>query len=123
MSTTSSTSSTDAERAADFPVDISIQFSEMFVKDLANLTLLFDLVDEFDFQTRWSTLKLLNQLVVNLESMSEEKVLQIPRGVSRLIDLLNDSREVIRNDVSTHFFEVVKILTKLLYSRQNFKTI
>ena len=81
------------------PVDISIQFSEMFIKDLDNLTLLFELIDEFDFQTRWLTLKLLNQLIVNLESLSQEKILQVPRGVSRLIDLLNDSREVIRNDV------------------------
>jgi hypothetical protein len=84
------------------PVDISIQFSEMFIKDLSNLSLLFELIDEFDFQTRYSTLKLLNQIIVNLSSLSQEKILSIPRGVSRLIDLLNDSREVIRNDVTIY---------------------
>ena len=89
---------TGSDGGESIPADIPIQFSEMFVKDLENLTLLFELIDEFDFQTRWSTLKLLNQLIVNLESQSQEKILQIPRGVSRLIDLLNESREVIRND-------------------------
>lgn len=70
----------------------------MFIKDLANLTLLFDLLDEFEFQIRWSSVKLINQLILNQSEQLQEKVLQIPRGVSRLIDLLSDSREIIRND-------------------------
>lgn len=70
----------------------------MFIKDLANLTLLFDLLDEFEFQVRWSSVKLINQLIQNQCEQLQEKVLQIPRGVSRLIDLFNDSREIIRND-------------------------
>lgn len=81
------------------PVDIPTQFTEMFIKDNTNLALLFELLDEFEFQTRYHTLKLLNQLILNLTSILQEKILQIPRGVSRLIDLLSDSREVIRNDV------------------------
>ena len=81
------------------PNDISIQFTEMFIKDNSNLILLFDLLDEFEFQTRWSTVKLLNQIIVNQTQQSQDIILQIPRGVSRLMDLLNDSREIIRNDV------------------------
>ena len=87
-------------RNANDNMTISIQFSEMFVKnDKTNLELLFDLLDEFDFKTRWSSVKLINQLVVNLTQTMQELILQIPRGCSRLIDLLNESREVIRNDV------------------------
>ena len=79
---------------------ISIQFSEMFIKnDKTNLELLFDLLDEFEFKLRWSTVKLVNQLVINLARPMQELILQIPRGCSRLIDLLNESREIIRNDV------------------------
>jgi len=63
----------------------------------------FDLLDEFEFQTRWSTLKLLNVLVNNQTDQLQEIILQIPRGVSRLMDLLNDTREVIRNDVLVFF--------------------
>lgn len=109
MNTSSSGGGSETGGVEDkIPADIPIQFSEMFVKDLENLTLLFDLIDEFDFQTRWSTLKLLNQLIVNLESQSQEKILQIPRGVSRLIDLLNDSREVIRNDAIVLLINLTK---------------
>ncbi len=87
-------------RSANDNITISIQFSEMFVKnDKTNLELLFDLLDEFDFKIRWSSVKLINQLVVNLTQTMQELILQIPRGCSRLIDLLNESREVIRNDV------------------------
>jgi hypothetical protein len=80
------------------PADLAIQFSEMFLKDSANLILLFDLLDEFDFQLRFSTVKLLNSLIVNKTDTLQEAILNIPRGVSRLMDLLTDSREIIRND-------------------------
>lgn len=87
-------------KATNDNMTISIQFSEMFVKnDKTNLELLFDLLDEFDFKTRWSSVKLINQLVVNLTQTMQDLILQIPRGCSRLIDLLNESREIIRNDV------------------------
>jgi len=74
-----------------------------FIKSGTNLNLVFDLLDEFEFQTRWSTLKLLNVLVNNQTDQLQEIILQIPRGVSRLMDLLNDTREVIRNDVLVFF--------------------
>ncbi|RNA34011.1 General vesicular transport factor p115-like protein, partial [Brachionus plicatilis] len=98
------------------PADLCTQFTEMFIKDQANLTLLFDLLDEFEFQVRWSSVKLINQLVVNQSEQLEEKVLQIPRGVSRLIDLLNDSREIIRNDA-------ILILNKLTQTNANIQKI
>jgi hypothetical protein len=84
------------------PADISNQFTEMFIKDNSNLNLVFDLLDEFEFQTRWSTVKLLNQIIINQLQQAQDIILQIPRGVSRLMDLLNDSREVIRNDVKKY---------------------
>jgi hypothetical protein len=92
--------SLENEKATNDNMSISIQFSEMFVKnDKTNLELLFDLLDEFDFKTRWCSVKLINQLVVNLTQTMQDLILQIPRGCSRLIDLLNESREIIRNDV------------------------
>ena len=82
------------------PADISAQFSEMFVKDKSNVELLFELLDEFEFQVRWSTIKLLNALILNLTAQIQDIILQNPRSTARIIDLLTDSREVIRNDVS-----------------------
>lgn len=81
------------------PADITTQFTEMLIKTSTNINLIFDLLDEFEFQTRWSTLKLLNALILNQTQALQDLILEIPRGVSRLMDLLNDSREVIRNDV------------------------
>jgi hypothetical protein len=90
--------SNSQQETPNLPADISSQFTEMLSKDTSNIELLFDLLDEFDFKTRWSTLKLLNSLINNQCEQLQEIILQIPRGVSRLIDLLNDSREIIRND-------------------------
>jgi len=72
----------------------------MFIKTGTNVTLIFDLLDEYEFKTRLSTLKLLNVFVLNQTQQLQDIILQIPRGVSRLMDLLNDTREVIRNDVN-----------------------
>ena len=82
------------------PNDLNIQFTEMFIKTGTNVTLIFDLLDEYEFKTRLCTLKLLNVFVLNQTQQLQDIILQIPRGVSRLMDLLNDTREVIRNDVN-----------------------
>lgn len=49
---------------------------------------------------RWPTVKLLTVLLTNRQKDLQEIILVIPMGVSRLMDLLSDSREIIRNDVS-----------------------
>lgn len=91
------TTSDDAENK-NLPSDLNIQFTEMFIKSGTNVNLVFDLLDEFEFQTRFSSLKLLNALILNQTQQLQDIILQIPRGVSRLMDLLNDTREIIRND-------------------------
>ena len=93
------TDKSDESEQQNLPADITTQFTEMLIKKSTNINLVFDLLDEFEFQTRWNTLKLLNALVLNQTQALQDLVLEIPRGVSRLMDLLNDSREVIRNDV------------------------
>jgi HEAT repeat protein len=98
------TQSVNKEQEQILPADISAQFSEMFVKDKANVELLFELLDEFEFQVRWSTIKLLNALILNLTAQIQDIILQNPRSTARIIDLLTDSREVIRNDVSFCLF-------------------
>ncbi|KAH8034333.1 hypothetical protein HPB51_023337 [Rhipicephalus microplus] len=53
---------------------------------------------EFDFRVRWPAVRLLTGLLVHRAKEVQECVLTSPMGVSRLMDLLSDSREVIRND-------------------------
>jgi len=97
------TDKTDETEQANLPADITTQFTEMLIKKNTNINLIFDLLDEFEFQTRWTSLKLLNALVINQAQGMQELALEIPRGVSRLMDLLSDSREIIRNDVRENF--------------------
>ncbi|XP_036859205.1 general vesicular transport factor p115 isoform X3 [Manis javanica] len=78
--------------------DLGSQFTEIFIKQQENITLLLSLLEEFDFHVRWPGVKLLTSLLKQLGPQVQQIILVSPMGVSRLMDLLADSREVIRND-------------------------
>ncbi|XP_043917043.1 general vesicular transport factor p115 isoform X2 [Protopterus annectens] len=78
--------------------DVGSQFAEIFMKDQENVTLLLSILEEFDFHARWPGVKLLTALLKHQGSQVQQIILVSPMGVSRLMDLLADSREVIRND-------------------------
>ncbi|XP_072261656.1 general vesicular transport factor p115 isoform X3 [Pyxicephalus adspersus] len=77
--------------------DLGVQFTELFMKQ-ENVTLLLSILEEFDFHVRWPGVKLLTTLLKQQGPQVQQIVLVSPMGVSRLMDLLDDSREVIRND-------------------------
>lgn len=74
------------------------QFTEIFMKQPENIGLVLGFLEEYDFQVRWPALKLLTSLIHNRPRDLQEIILVSPMGVSKLMDLLGDSREVIRND-------------------------
>uniref|UniRef100_A0A4W4H9E9 General vesicular transport factor p115 n=1 Tax=Electrophorus electricus TaxID=8005 RepID=A0A4W4H9E9_ELEEL len=78
--------------------DIGSQFTERFIQEPENVTLLLSLLEEFDFHVRWPGVKLLTALLKCQCTQLQGVILVSPMGVSRLMDLLADSREVIRND-------------------------
>ncbi|XP_069486680.1 general vesicular transport factor p115 isoform X2 [Ambystoma mexicanum] len=78
--------------------DLGSQFAEILIKQQDNVTLLLSLLEEFDFHVRWPGVKLLTTLLKQQGPPVQQIILVIPMGVSRLMDLLADSREVIRND-------------------------
>ncbi|XP_034389050.1 general vesicular transport factor p115 isoform X4 [Cyclopterus lumpus] len=78
--------------------DLGAQFTDQFVQDPEHVTLLLSLLEEFDFHVRWPGVKLLTTLLKNQGVQVQGIILVSPMGVSRLMDLLADSREVIRND-------------------------
>ncbi|CAJ1052436.1 general vesicular transport factor p115 isoform X3 [Xyrichtys novacula] len=84
-----------AQKQAD---DLGTQFTEKFIQDPEHVTLLLTLLEEFDFHVRWPGVKLLTALLKNQGTQLQGIILVSPMGVSRLMDLLADSREVIRND-------------------------
>lgn len=85
----------NAQKQAD---DLGAQFTDTFVQDPEHVTLLLTLLEEFDFHVRWPGVKLLTALLKNQGPQVQGIILVSPMGVSRLMDLLADSREVIRND-------------------------
>uniref|UniRef100_UPI00398EB5F5 general vesicular transport factor p115 isoform X1 n=1 Tax=Pristiophorus japonicus TaxID=55135 RepID=UPI00398EB5F5 len=78
--------------------ELAGQFTEIYIKHQENLTLLLSLLEEFDFHVRWPAVKLLTALLKNQGPQVQQIILVSPMGVSRMMDLLADSREVIRND-------------------------
>ncbi|KAA8594699.1 hypothetical protein FQN60_011834, partial [Etheostoma spectabile] len=79
-----------AQKQAD---DLGAQFTEQFVQDPEHVTLLLALLEEFDFHVRWPGVKLLTALLKNQCVQVQGIILVSPMGVSRLMDLLADSRE------------------------------
>ncbi|XP_070684040.1 general vesicular transport factor p115 isoform X2 [Pempheris klunzingeri] len=84
-----------AQKQAD---DLGAQFTNKFIQDPEHVTLLLTLLEEFDFHVRWPGVKLLTAILKNQGPQVQGIILVSPMGVSRLMDLLADSREVIRND-------------------------
>ncbi|KXJ14255.1 General vesicular transport factor p115 [Exaiptasia diaphana] len=79
--------------------DVGLQFTEIFIKNSDNVTLLLGMLEEYEFHVRWPTVKLLTMLLTNKPNLLQQCILVSPMGVSRLMDLLSDSREIIRNEV------------------------
>ena len=83
---------------SDTSPDLGVQFTEIFIKRKENVALLLELLAEYDFKVRWPSVKLLIGLLRNKLRDCQDCILAYPMGISRLMDLLADSREVIRND-------------------------
>uniref|UniRef100_T1IXS1 General vesicular transport factor p115 n=1 Tax=Strigamia maritima TaxID=126957 RepID=T1IXS1_STRMM len=92
------------------------QFTEIFIKKTDNVALLLSFLEEYDFHVRWPAVKLLTCLLINKCRDVQEIVLVNPLGVSKLMDLLCDNREVIRNDA-------LLLLTHLTRSNANIQKI
>ncbi len=74
------------------------QFTEIYLKRAKNVQLVVDLLEEFDFRVRRPAVKMLTHLLLNKPREMQELILASQLGVSRLMDVLVDTREVLRND-------------------------
>ncbi|KAI8345867.1 p115 like vesicle tethering protein [Mortierella sp. GBAus27b] len=64
--------------------------------DAGNVTILLDMLE--DFYVRFQVVTLLSMLVLNNTPRLQECILTSPMGMSRLMALLDDRREVVRNE-------------------------
>ncbi|KAI7897457.1 p115 like vesicle tethering protein [Cokeromyces recurvatus] len=98
--------------------DRGFKFTDYFIEDSRNVTILLDILEEFDFYVRYNTIKLLSTLLSNRSKRIQECILTNPMGISLLVDMLDDKRDIIRNeglllliDLTRNNTEIQKIVT------------
>lgn len=89
-------------------VNVGEQFTEMFIKNPEHVTVVMGYLEEYDFRVRRASIQLLTTLIQNKTRDLQELILVSPMGVSKLMDLLSDSREVIRNDALLLLIQLTK---------------
>merc|ERR1719225_1941427 len=82
--------------------------SEMFLKQKENIGLVLQCVEEFDFKIRRPAVQLVTFLLSNCSREVQQQVLDSHVGVSRLMDVLSETREVLRNDALLLLFKLTK---------------
>ncbi|KAL0086079.1 p115 like vesicle tethering protein [Phycomyces blakesleeanus] len=82
----------------DVKEDRGYRFTDYFIEDSTNVTLLLDILEEYDFYVRFNTIKLLSTILTNRSKRIQECILTSPMGITRLVDLLDDKRDIIRNE-------------------------
>jgi len=92
--------------------------TQLFARINNAVSLLIELLEEEEFYVRFNTVELLTTMVGNETDLLVSEILASSMGLSRLVDLLNDSRDVIRNEglllliaLSGNSEELSKILT------------
>ncbi|KAK1438600.1 hypothetical protein QVD17_04409 [Tagetes erecta] len=78
-------------------VQPALMNADLLSREGQSISLLLSLLGEDDFYIRYYTLQLLTALLTNSPIRLQEAILTIPRGITRLMDMLMD-REVIRNE-------------------------
>ncbi|CAH0020048.1 unnamed protein product [Clonostachys rhizophaga] len=86
--------------------EIALWLADEFTQRLENITLLLDFLDSGDFYGRLYSLQLLSAILSARPERTEECIFTAPLGISRLVSILDDQREAIRN-------EAVSLLTYL----------
>ncbi|ORZ40659.1 hypothetical protein BCR44DRAFT_1423535 [Catenaria anguillulae PL171] len=78
--------------------DMVTRSSEDFTDDSANVACILDLLEDYDFHLRFDALQLLATLLKLHPDSVIAGVLSNPMGVSKLMDLLNETREAVRTE-------------------------
>ncbi|KAF5510336.1 Intracellular protein transport protein USO1 [Colletotrichum siamense] len=81
--------------------EIALWLADEFTMRQENVTLLLDFLDSSDFYSRLYSLQLLAAILSARTERTEECVFTAPLGISRLVAVLDDSREAVRNEAIT----------------------
>ncbi|KAI7995203.1 Golgin candidate 6 [Camellia lanceoleosa] len=87
----------DQAKALKNDVQPTLMNTDLLSREAESISLLLSLLSEEDFYIRYYTQQLLTVFLTNSPNRLQEAILTIPRGITRLMDMLMD-REVIRNE-------------------------
>ena len=87
---------------------LGAEYATKVVANSNNISILLGLIEEYDFQIRRPTVRLLTYLLTHCLPNMQETILNSPMGISKIMDLLVDSREVIRNDALLLIMELTR---------------
>ncbi|CAN8103279.1 unnamed protein product [Discula destructiva] len=85
----------DSPEASD---EIVLWLADEFTQRQENITLLLDFLETTDFYSRLYSLQLLSAILAARTERTEECVFTAPLGISRLVAILDERREAIRNE-------------------------
>ena len=63
--------------------NLGVMFSEIYIKDPSNVTILLDILEETDFYVRFDVIQLLSTLLSSKSAPFQDAVLTSPMGISR----------------------------------------
>ncbi|UMM29491.1 hypothetical protein L5515_011822 [Caenorhabditis briggsae] len=78
--------------------ELGERLAEMMLKRKGFIASVLAAVDQFDFGVRRTAVQLLSNLLRHRGTEVQNAVLQQPAGLSKLVDIIHDNREVIRNE-------------------------
>ncbi|KAB5528190.1 p115 like vesicle tethering protein [Coniochaeta sp. 2T2.1] len=81
--------------------EIALWLADEFTQRQENITLLLDFLDTNDFYSRLYSLQLLSAILAARTERTEECVFNARLGISRLVAILDDRREAVRNEAIT----------------------
>lgn len=93
----------DSPEASD---EVVLWLADEFTQRQENITLLLGMVDSSDFYSRLYSLQLLGAILAARTERTEECIFTAPLGIGKLVAILDDQREAVRN-------ECVSLLTSL----------
>ncbi|KAL1965028.1 hypothetical protein VTN77DRAFT_6088 [Rasamsonia byssochlamydoides] len=78
--------------------EIVLWLADEFTQRQDNITALLDLLDSRDFYSRLYSLQLISQISAARPDRTQECIFTAPLGISRLVNVLSDAREPVRNE-------------------------
>ncbi|CAG8952405.1 hypothetical protein HYFRA_00001152 [Hymenoscyphus fraxineus] len=86
------------ENSPEASEEIALWLADEFTQRQDNITLLLDFLDSNDFYSRLYSLQLLSAILASRTERTEECIFTAPLGISRLVAVLDDRREAVRDE-------------------------